>query len=102
MLKSKDFEILNYQEKKQTLIDIFSQLDDENNNFEDTIFLLNVSNQIQEKILNQIYNDLSDLLQHGKDLSQEKYMERLKTIQEKIQKDAEKEWTEADTLLDNI
>jgi len=91
MLKSKDFEILNYQEKKQTLIDIFSQLDDENNNFEDTIFLLNVSNQIQEKILNQIYNDLSDLLQHGKDLSQEKYMERLKTIQEKIQKDAEKE-----------
>jgi len=102
MLKSKDFEGLNYQEKKQILIDIFYQLDDKNNILEDTIFLLNASNQIQEETLNQIYNDLLNLLQNAKNISEQKYIERLKNIESKIQQESEKEWTEADTLIDNI
>jgi hypothetical protein len=102
MLKSQEFEQLNYPAKKQTLIDMFSQLNDETNSFEDTIFLLNASNQIKNTTLNQIYKDLSDLLQHTKDLSQEKYLQRLSIIQKKIQKDTEQESAEADSLLDNI
>ena len=102
MLKSQEFEQLNYQTKKQTLIDMFSQLSDENNSFEDTIFLLNASNQIKDETLDQIYKDLSDLLQHTKNLSQEKYLAKLSLIQQKIQKDTDKESAEADSLLDNI
>ena len=102
MLPVDQFTQLSYAEKKQILMDIFSQLNDQWVSFDDTIFLLKASNQIKEATLNKTYDDLSDLLQKSKDMSQEKYMARLRAIQEKIEKNAEKESAEADTLLDTI
>ena len=102
MLSSNQFTQLPYQEKKQTLIGIFSQIHEKTISFEDTIFLLNASNQIKETTLDKIYHDVSDLLQNTKNLSQKKYMERLKNIEARIQKDAEKESLEAESLLDTL
>jgi len=102
MLKAEEFIKLKRIEKKQTLVSIFSQLNDENDSFGNTIFLLNVSNKINDSTLNQIYKDLSDLLQNWKSLSQQKYLDKIKQIQTQIQKDTEKESIEADSLLDNI
>jgi hypothetical protein len=102
MISTITFKQLSYTDKKELLIDIFSQINDKNVSFDDTIFLLNVSTQIKDSTLSQIYNDLSNLLQHTKDITKDKYMERLKSIKEKLEQDAEKESVEANILLDNI
>jgi hypothetical protein len=102
MLPVDQFTQLSYAEKKQILVDIFSQLNSQGVSFDDTIFLLNASNQIKESTLNKTYDDVTNLLQKSKDMSQEKYMSKLRAIQEKIEKNAEKESAEADALLDNI
>jgi len=81
---------------------MFSQLKDNDISFDDTIFLLNASNKISETILDKIYLQLRDVLQNAKNMSQEKYLERLKKIEAQIKEDTEKESAEADALLDNI
>ena len=102
MLERQQFNNLPYQEKKQTLIDIFSQLVETESSFEDTIFLLQASNQIASTTLDQIYTDLTSVLEQTKMLSQEAYLQRLRVIQKEIQKDTEQESSEADNLLDTL
>ena len=58
MISSKEFTQLTYQQKKQTLIAMFSQLNDTEISFDDTIFLLNASNKILENTLDKIYIQL--------------------------------------------
>ncbi|MFA5747819.1 MAG: hypothetical protein WC872_01765 [Candidatus Absconditabacterales bacterium] len=93
---------LTYEEKKQALIDIFGQIKDEEIDFDDVIFLLNASSKIKDDTLNQIYNNLFDLLQNAKNISQKIYLGKLKNIEKKIQEDVEKDSKEADSLLNNI
>ena len=70
--------------------------------FEETIFLLQASDQIKETTLDAIYKQLWDLLEHTKDMSQQNYLDRLHTIQAQIYTDTEKESAEADSLLDTL
>lgn len=102
MIKKEIFMNLTYEEKKQALIDIFGQIKDEEIDFDDVIFLLNASSKIKDDTLNQIYNNLFDLLQNAKNISQKIYLGKLKNIEKKIQEDVEKDSTEADSLLNNI
>jgi O-phosphoseryl-tRNA(Cys) synthetase len=102
MIKKEIFMNLTYEEKKQALIDIFGQIKDEEIDFDDVIFLLNASSKIKDDTLNQIYNNLFDLLQNAKNISQKIYLGKLKNIEKKIQEDVEKDSKEADSLLNNI
>ena len=102
MISSKEFTQLTYQQKKQTLIVMFSQLNDTEISFDDTIFLLNASNKILENTLDKIYVQLWDILKNEKNMSHNKYLERIKKIEAEIKADTDKESEEADALLDNI
>jgi hypothetical protein len=102
MLALASFKKLSYQEKKDMLITICTQVQDKDISFEDTIFLLEATNIIREEILIEVYQDFMALLEKAKTMSQEAYQKQLEVIQEKMQKDQERESTEADSLLSNI
>ena len=103
MLSLDQFAQLSYSEKKETLIAIFTQLDDQKIvPFDDVIFLLNASNAIKESTLYTVYYNL-----HGTvDTSKEIYMTQneLLKIKQMIMNDTEteKDKKEAENLLDTI
>jgi hypothetical protein len=56
------FNKLNYEDKKKMIASLFIDLKTKDTKFEDSIFLLQNTNTIQEKTLNEIYNTILDLI----------------------------------------
>ncbi len=103
MLSLDQFTQMTYQEKKETLIGIFTQLDGQKVvSFEDVIFLLEASNAIKESTLDSVYRDLHTTL----DKSKEMYMTQseLMKIKQMLMHDeiSNKEKSDAENLLDTI
>ena len=70
MLSTDQFIQLTYQEKKETLVSIFTQLDEKKvGSFENVIFLLNASNAIKEMTLDTIYKNLYQTLDTSKEMN---------------------------------
>ncbi len=103
MLSLDQFAQLSYLEKKETLIAIFTQLDDQKIvPFDDVIFLLNLSWVIKESTLDTIYKNLDITLDKSKELDMTK--KQLMYIKTMVLGDtlSEKEKNDANKLLDNL
>lgn len=103
MLSLDQFTQLSYQEKKETLVGIFTQLDEKKVvSFEDVIFLLNVSNAIKESTLDNVYRDLHTTLDTSKEMGNTQ--QELMKIKAMIMNDeaTAKDSAEAESLLDAI
>jgi hypothetical protein len=103
MLSLDQFTQLSYQEKKETLVGIFTQLDNQKIvSFEDVIFLLNASDAIKESTLDRVYRDLDTTLDTSKEMGHTQ--QELMKIKAMIMNDTStaKEATEAENLLDTI
>lgn len=103
MLSFDQFTQLSYQEKKEILIAIFTQLDDKKKvSFEDVIFLLNASNAIKESTLDTVYRDLDTTLDKSKEMgyTQQELM-KIKTMIMNDKATAE-DSADAENLLDTI
>lgn len=103
MLSLDQFTQLSYQEKKETLVGIFTQLDNQKIvSFEDVIFLLNASDAIKESTLDRVYRDLDATLDKSKEMGHTQ--QELMKIKAMIMNDTStaKEQAEADSLLDTI
>lgn len=103
MLSFDQFTQLSYQEKKETLIGIFTQLDDQKVvSFEDVIFLLGASNAIKESTLDSVYRDLHTTLDKSKEMNMTQ--SELMKIKQMIMNDqaSNKDKSEAESLLDNL
>lgn len=103
MLSFDQFTQLSYQEKKETLVGIFTQLDGQKVvSFEDVIFLLNASNAIKESTLDTVYRDLDTTLDKSKEMGHTQ--QELMKIKAMIMNDTStaKEAAEAENLLDTI
>ncbi len=105
MIKLSEFQKLDYNTKKNVLIGIFEQLQNEKIqwvDFVDTIFLLKASDKIKTETLDDIYKNISMLVQTNKENEYTEYQKRLIQIQQDMMKDHEIESEEADKLLDNL
>lgn len=102
MLSEKEFTSLDYTDKKWYLQEIFSQLNDKEDLFKDTIFLLQASNKIQDSTLNEIYKEVTNILQDEKEIQQQEYLQKIESIKHKMEEDIASESENADLLLSNI
>ncbi len=102
MLKINEFKKLQYNEKKDLLVEIFWQIQTEETDFHDAIFLIQASDKIGLETLDSVYTDILDLLNTNKDTQQELYKAKLQKIQQQMHEDSEKESLEAEELLDNL
>lgn len=103
MLSLDQFAQLSYLEKKETLIAIFTQLDDQKIvPFDDVIFLLEASNAIKESTLDSVYHNLHATLDTSKEMNMTQ--NELMNIKQIIMNDTEteKDKKEAENLLDTI
>lgn len=105
MIKLNEFQILKYDQKKDILIWIFEQLQNERIewvDFDDTIFLLKASDKIKTETLDNIYFNIIELLKTNKNNKYAEYQNKLMEIQVAMMKDHEIESEEADKLLDDL
>lgn len=103
MISIEQFSKLKYQEKKETLVSIFTQLDEKKVvSFENIIFLLNASNAIKEMTLDTIYKNLYQTLDTSKEMNmtQNELMKMKAMIMHDIE--AAKEKWEAENILTTI
>jgi len=102
MLSLQQFKQLSYEEKKELLIGILTQLTDKKTDFSDMIFLLHASNKIQEKTINTMYIDLLKILGEAKELD---YLKQKSTSIKKMMQNnlaQQQESDGADEILFNI
>lgn len=103
MFSLEQFSQLSYADKKQTLITMFTQLNDQKIvPFDDVIFLLNASNAIKEGTLEKVYGELHKTLDQSKELSG--IAQELMNIKSLImnEQESDKERKDADKLLDTL
>lgn len=90
------------EEKQDLLADLFKQIQTDDTNFDDVIFLLQSVSSIGEETLNGIYADIVHLLSLSKDEVFRKRKEYFHKIHQRLEDEAKKDGNDADSLLEEI